>query len=57
MINPNLDPSAQRLSLSEKEIEKVIRPGDFKDFAGQEQVVENLLWVTCFVKALILNLV
>lgn len=42
MINPNLDPSAQRLSLSEKEIEKVIRPSDFKDFAGQEQVVENL---------------
>ena len=42
MINPNLDPSAERLSLSEKEIEKVIRPGDFNDFAGQEQVVENL---------------
>ncbi len=42
MINPNLDPNAERLSLSEKEIEKVIRPGDFKDFAGQEQVVENL---------------
>lgn len=42
MINPNLDPTNERLSLSEKEIEKVIRPGDFKDFAGQEQVVENL---------------
>lgn len=42
MINPNLDPSAERLSLSEKEIEKVIRPSDFNDFAGQEQVVENL---------------
>ncbi len=42
MINPNLDPNAERLSLSEKEIEKVIRPGDFSNFAGQEQVVENL---------------
>ena len=42
MINPNLDPHAERLSLSEKEIEKVIRPGGFNDFAGQEQVVENL---------------
>ncbi len=42
MINPNLDPHAERLSLSEKEIEKVIRPGGFSDFAGQEQVVENL---------------
>ena len=42
MINPNLDPHAERLSLSEKEIEKVIRPGGFSDFAGQERVVENL---------------
>ena len=42
MINPNLDPHAERLSLSEKENEKVIRPGGFSDFAGQEQVVENL---------------
>ncbi|MBR5664668.1 MAG: Holliday junction branch migration DNA helicase RuvB [Bacteroidales bacterium] len=42
MINPNLDPHAERLSLSEKEIEKVIRPGGFSDLAGQEQVVENL---------------
>ncbi len=40
--NPNVDPNADRLSLSEKEIEKVIRPGGFSEFAGQEQVVENL---------------
>ncbi len=42
MVNPNLNPSVENLNLSEKEIEKVIRPGDFKDFCGQEKVVENL---------------
>ncbi|MBP5411902.1 MAG: Holliday junction branch migration DNA helicase RuvB [Bacteroidales bacterium] len=40
--NPNLDPHADRLSVSEKEIEKVIRPSGFEEFAGQEHVVENL---------------
>ncbi len=42
MINPNLNPDAENLNLSEKEIEKVIRPSDFRDFYGQEKVVENL---------------
>jgi Holliday junction DNA helicase RuvB len=42
MINPNLNPDVSNLNLSEKEIEKVIRPSDFRDFYGQEKVVENL---------------
>ena len=41
-MNPNLNPHNANLSPSEKEIEKVIRPGEFMDFAGQEKVVENL---------------
>ena len=40
--NPNLDPRNERMPLSDKEIEKVIRPAGFGDFAGQEQVVNNL---------------
>lgn len=40
--NPNIDPRSDRLSLSEKDVEKVIRPAGFIEFAGQEQVVENL---------------
>ncbi|MCL2131315.1 MAG: Holliday junction branch migration DNA helicase RuvB [Lentimicrobiaceae bacterium] len=41
-MNPNLNPHNESMSVSEKEIEKVIRPGEFVDFAGQEKVVENL---------------
>ncbi len=41
-MNPNLDPHNDNLSLSEKEIEKVIRPSGFIEFSGQEKVVENL---------------
>jgi len=41
-MNPNLNPHNENMSISEKEIEKVIRPGEFLDFAGQEKVVENL---------------
>jgi Holliday junction DNA helicase RuvB len=41
-MNPNLNPHNDSMSISEKEIEKVIRPGEFMDFAGQENVVENL---------------
>ncbi|MDR1459662.1 MAG: Holliday junction branch migration DNA helicase RuvB [Bacteroidales bacterium] len=41
-MNPNLDPSNDKMSFSEKEIEKVIRPSGFIEFAGQEKVVENL---------------
>lgn len=41
-MNENLDPSAENLSSTEKEIEKVLRPSGFSDFTGQFKVVENL---------------
>ncbi|HHN47341.1 MAG TPA: Holliday junction branch migration DNA helicase RuvB, partial [Bacteroidales bacterium] len=44
----NLDPSAEHLTNSEREMEKVLRPSDFGDFYGQKSVVENL---KIFVKA------
>jgi holliday junction DNA helicase RuvB len=41
-MNDNLDASGNSLSPAEKEIEKVLRPSDFIDFAGQENIIENL---------------
>jgi Holliday junction DNA helicase RuvB len=41
-MNENLDASAEKLNSTEKEIEKVLRPVEFEDFMGQENVVENL---------------
>lgn len=41
-MNENLDPTGAHLSQAEKEIEKVLRPIAFDDFAGQAKVVENL---------------
>lgn len=41
-INPNIDPSEEQLNSGDKEIEKILRPQEFADFAGQESVVENL---------------
>ncbi|MFN5831202.1 MAG: AAA family ATPase, partial [Bacteroidota bacterium] len=41
-MNENLDPSAEKLNNTEKEIEKVLRPVEFDDFMGQQNVVENL---------------
>lgn len=41
-MNENLDPSAQKLSNTEKDIEKVLRPVEFEDFMGQQNVVDNL---------------
>lgn len=37
-----MDPSAENLSNSDKDIEKVLRPDSFSDFTGQGKVVENL---------------
>ena len=37
-----MDPDGEKLSSSDKEIEKVLRPGEFEDFTGQQEVVENL---------------
>src|ERR1022692_4054820 len=41
-MNPNVDPNSENLSSEEKESEKVLRPGEFNDFTGQQEVVENL---------------
>jgi Holliday junction DNA helicase RuvB len=41
-MNENLNASGEDLSNIEKEIEKVLRPIEFDDFAGQKNVVENL---------------
>jgi len=40
--NPNLDPSEDNLSNSEKELEKVLRPQGFFEFQGQDKLVDNL---------------
>ena len=47
-MNPNLDASGGRLSAAEKEFERTVRPSDFANFFGQEQVIENII---VFVKA------
>ncbi len=41
-MNPNIDPDAENLSSAEKEFEKVLRPAEFSDFTGQNEVVGNL---------------
>lgn len=41
-MNQNLDPSGNSLSAAEKEIERELRPTEFLDFAGQENIIENL---------------
>jgi Holliday junction DNA helicase RuvB len=43
MANPNLDASNSRLSAAEKEFERTVRPSDFANFFGQEQVIENIV--------------
>lgn len=47
-MNENLDPSNTNFSPQEHDIERALRPLNFGDFAGQEQVLENL---EIFVKA------
>ncbi|MFV9484031.1 Holliday junction branch migration DNA helicase RuvB [Christiangramia sp. ASW11-125] len=41
-MNENLDASGENLSPEEFDIERALRPLSFYDFAGQEQVLENL---------------
>lgn len=41
-MNENLDATGQHLSKTELELEKVLRPSKFEDFAGQKNVVSNL---------------
>ena len=41
-MNENLDPSTENFSKEELDIERALRPLQFHDFAGQDQVLENL---------------
>jgi Holliday junction DNA helicase RuvB len=42
MSNSLLDPSGEHFSSEEKQVEKVLRPQELGDFAGQPKIVENL---------------
>lgn len=41
-MNNNLDPSGEHFSPEEMDIERALRPLSFDDFAGQDQVLDNL---------------
>ena len=47
-MNDNLNPTSDNFSPEEHDIERALRPLSFEDFAGQDQVLENL---EVFVKA------
>jgi Holliday junction DNA helicase RuvB len=42
MLNPNLDPTDDKLSNIDRDIERALRPLAFEDFMGQDKVLENL---------------
>ena len=42
-MNNNLNPEKERLTKSESDYEKALRPSAFDGFAGQEQIKENFL--------------
>lgn len=41
-MNENLDPTNDNFSTEERDVERALRPLSFDDFAGQDQVLENL---------------
>ncbi|MEH6408751.1 MAG: Holliday junction branch migration DNA helicase RuvB, partial [Leeuwenhoekiella sp.] len=41
-MNDNLDPTGENFTREDQDIERALRPLSFDDFAGQEQVLENL---------------
>ena len=41
-MNENLNPEKDQLSSTDHEIEKVLRPGSFNDFRGQDKIMANL---------------
>jgi holliday junction DNA helicase RuvB len=41
-MNPNLNTEPENLTPAEREYEKMLRPSDFIEFVGQQQVVDNL---------------
>src|SRR5215212_5932323 len=48
MTNPNLNKEKEGLSAADKEYENSIRPREIVDFAGQQQIIDNLV---IFIKA------
>jgi Holliday junction DNA helicase RuvB len=48
MVNPNLHSDKTQLSAAEREFENNIRPAQISEFAGQDQLIENLC---VFIKA------
>jgi len=47
-MNENLDPTGKSFTDTDQEMERVLRPTEFTEFSGQEDIVENL---KVFVKA------
>jgi len=41
-MNPALDPNSENLEEFDKDLEKVLRPKTFDDFAGQKSILDNL---------------
>ena len=41
-MNENLDANNEKLTNTDKDYEKALRPIEFSDFSGQESVVDNL---------------
>lgn len=41
-MNPNIDPSKEKFSSEDAEVEKALRPRSIDDFKGQPQIIENL---------------
>jgi Holliday junction DNA helicase RuvB len=41
-MNENLDPTSEQLSPEDQDFDKALRPLSFDDFAGQENILENL---------------
>lgn len=42
MLNENVDPDAERLTSTDRDLERVLRPQVFEDFTGQFKLLENL---------------
>src|SRR5690606_18640657 len=47
-MNENLDPNPERLTPTDKDLERVLRPQTFDDFTGQAKILEN---ISIFVRA------
>ncbi len=41
-MNEHLDPDPEKLSSTERELEKVLRPQVFEDFTGQQKILDNI---------------